>query len=80
MGPSDIAGTAMGAPKTDIKHSWGSGYALRLLDRLVRNITKPGSRPAGNLYDGSLFLSFAEMSLESVLPSLLEKSLQRAGA
>lgn len=31
----DIAGTAMGAPKTDINHSWGSGYGVRLLDRLV---------------------------------------------
>src|SRR3569623_3471077 len=31
----DIAGTAMGAPKTDISQSWGSGYGVRLLDRLV---------------------------------------------
>jgi len=31
----DIAGTAMGAPKSDINHSWGSGYGVRLLDRLV---------------------------------------------
>jgi leucyl aminopeptidase len=31
----DIAGTAMGAPSTDINHSWGSGYGVRLLDRLV---------------------------------------------
>jgi leucyl aminopeptidase len=31
----DVAGTAMGAPKTDINHSWGSGYGVRLLDRLV---------------------------------------------
>ncbi|MGY4236232.1 leucyl aminopeptidase [Bradyrhizobium sp. USDA 4449] len=31
----DIAGTAMGAPKTDINQSWGSGYGVRLLDRLV---------------------------------------------
>jgi leucyl aminopeptidase len=30
----DIAGTAMGAPVTDINHSWGSGYGVRLLDRL----------------------------------------------
>jgi len=25
----------MGAPKTDINQSWGSGYCVRLLDRLV---------------------------------------------
>jgi leucyl aminopeptidase len=31
----DIAGTAMGAPKTDINHSWGTGYGVRLLERLV---------------------------------------------
>jgi len=31
----DIAGTAMGAPKTEINHSWASGYGVRLLERLV---------------------------------------------
>jgi len=31
----DIAGTAMGAPKTEINQSWGSGFGVRLLDRLV---------------------------------------------
>ena len=31
----DIAGTAMAVPATDINHSWGSGYGVRLLDRLV---------------------------------------------
>jgi leucyl aminopeptidase len=31
----DIAGTAMGTPKTDINQSWGSGYGVRLLERLV---------------------------------------------
>ena len=31
----DIAGTAMGAPKNEINQSWGSGYGVRLLDRLV---------------------------------------------
>jgi leucyl aminopeptidase len=31
----DIAGMAMGAPKTEINQSWGSGYGVRLLDRLV---------------------------------------------
>jgi leucyl aminopeptidase len=30
----DIAGTAMGAPATDINQSWGSGYGVRLLDSL----------------------------------------------
>jgi leucyl aminopeptidase len=31
----DIAGTAMGAPKTEISQSWSSGYGVRLLERLV---------------------------------------------
>jgi leucyl aminopeptidase len=31
----DIAGTAMGAPKSEINQSWASGYGVRLLDRLV---------------------------------------------
>jgi leucyl aminopeptidase len=31
----DIAGTAMGAPKTEINQSWGSRFGVRLLDRLV---------------------------------------------
>lgn len=33
----DIAGTAMGAPSNEINHSWGSGFGVRLLDRLVRD-------------------------------------------
>jgi leucyl aminopeptidase len=31
----DIAGTAMGSPQTEINKSWGSGFGVRLLDRLV---------------------------------------------
>jgi len=31
----DVAGTAMDAPKSDINPSWGSGWGVRLLDRLV---------------------------------------------
>ncbi|MGL4241949.1 MAG: leucyl aminopeptidase [Beijerinckiaceae bacterium] len=31
----DIAGTAMGSPQTETNRSWGSGYGVRLLDRLV---------------------------------------------
>jgi leucyl aminopeptidase len=34
----DIAGTAMGSPDTDINRSWSSGYGVRLLDRLIRNV------------------------------------------
>jgi leucyl aminopeptidase len=33
----DIAGTGMGAPLTEINQSWGSGFGVRLLDRLVRD-------------------------------------------
>lgn len=31
----DIAGTAMASPASDISRSWGSGFGVRLLDRLV---------------------------------------------
>jgi leucyl aminopeptidase len=31
----DVAGTAMGAPDTEINRSWGSGFGVRLLDKLV---------------------------------------------
>ena len=31
----DIAGTAMGVPASDLNRSWGSGYGVRLLNKLV---------------------------------------------
>ena len=55
----DIAGTAMGAPKTDINHSWGSGYGVRLLDRLVAEYYEAKSE-AEKPDDGSPVLSSAE--------------------
>lgn len=33
----DLAGTAMGSPANEINQSWGSGFGVRLLDRLVRD-------------------------------------------
>jgi leucyl aminopeptidase len=33
----DIAGTGMGAPQSDINKSWGSGWGVRLLERLVED-------------------------------------------
>lgn len=33
----DIAGTGMGAPNSDLSRSWGPGWGVRLLDRLVRD-------------------------------------------
>ncbi|MGI6244942.1 MAG: leucyl aminopeptidase [Pseudochelatococcus sp.] len=33
----DIAGTGMAAKQTDTNRSWGSGWGVRLLDRLVRD-------------------------------------------
>ena len=32
----DIAGTAFGVPNTDTNRSWGTGFGVALLDRLVR--------------------------------------------
>ncbi len=31
----DVAGTAMNSPASDVNQSWGSGWGVRLLDRLV---------------------------------------------
>ncbi|MEJ8573363.1 leucyl aminopeptidase [Microbaculum marinum] len=31
----DVAGTAMGSPSSEVNKSWGSGFGVRLLDRLV---------------------------------------------
>jgi leucyl aminopeptidase len=33
----DVAGTAMASGDTDINRSWGSGFGVRLLDRLIRD-------------------------------------------
>jgi leucyl aminopeptidase len=33
----DIAGTGMGSPLSDTNQSWGAGWGVRLLDRLVRD-------------------------------------------
>jgi leucyl aminopeptidase len=33
----DVAGTAMGAPESDINRSWGSGFGVRLLNRLIKD-------------------------------------------
>ncbi|QGM44729.1 leucyl aminopeptidase [Methylocystis heyeri] len=33
----DIAGTGMSSPASDLNQSWGSGWGVRLLDRLVRD-------------------------------------------
>ncbi len=33
----DIAGVGMGSPASEINRSWGSGWGVRLLDRLVRD-------------------------------------------
>jgi leucyl aminopeptidase len=31
----DVAGTAMDTPRSEINQSWGGGWGVRLLDRLV---------------------------------------------
>src|SRR5450631_2040154 len=41
----DIAGTAMGAPKSEINHSWGSGFGVRLLERLVAEYYEARKQP-----------------------------------
>ncbi|MEW5962554.1 MAG: leucyl aminopeptidase [Pseudomonadota bacterium] len=38
----DVAGTAMDAPRTEINPSWGSGWGVRLLDRMVADKHEKG--------------------------------------
>ena len=33
----DVAGTAMGSPASEINQSWGSGWGVRLLNRMIAN-------------------------------------------
>ena len=66
----------MGAPKTDINHSWGSGYGVRLLERLVAEYYEAQEIDCEPMTE-VLFYHLQNMSLESVLPPLLEKSLER---
>ena len=40
----DIAGTAMASPASDINKSWGSGFGVRLLDRLVAEFYEGGKK------------------------------------
>ena len=36
----DVAGTAMGSPSSDINPSWGSGWGVRLLNRLIAELLR----------------------------------------
>ncbi|RIA56487.1 leucyl aminopeptidase [Dichotomicrobium thermohalophilum] len=38
----DIAGTAFSAPSTDINRSWGAGFGVRLLERMLMNEAQTG--------------------------------------
>jgi leucyl aminopeptidase len=40
----DVAGTAMDSVKTDTNTSWGSGWGVRLLDRLIADTCEKGER------------------------------------
>jgi leucyl aminopeptidase len=40
----DLAGTAMDAPKSEINTSWGSGWGVHLLDRLIADNYEKGER------------------------------------
>src|SRR5262249_41793492 len=87
----DIAGTAMGSPQSEINRSWGSGFGVRLLDRLVAEYYEklpygpwPGSGQVDAArYGGTItmteivFYQLQRQPLERVLPTLIEKSLER---
>ena len=67
----DIAGTAMGAPKTEINQSWGSGYGVRPAGPVGRGILRSLNSPRNHcdLMTEVLFYHLQNMSLENVLPS-----------
>ena len=71
----DIAGTAMGAPKTEINQSWGSGLWRSPAGAAGRGVLR--SQEIAEAMTEVLFYHLQNMSLESVLPPLLEKSLER---
>ena len=76
----DIAGTAMGAPKTDINHSLGFGLRrspARAAGRRILRSQKIAQQNSRSRMTEVLFYHLQNMSLESVLPPLLEKSLER---
>ena len=60
----DIAGTGMNSPASDINQSWGSGFGVRLLDRLVRDHYEGLARLRRSDFDhhahGNLVLSSAK--------------------
>ena len=71
----DIAGTGFASPSSDINKSWGSGWGVRLLDRLVAEHYEGSARCAR--MTEILFYHLQRQPLEKVLPPLLENSLER---
>ena len=72
----DIAGTAMGSLASETNRSWGSGWGVRLLDRLVADHYEH-LRASRSMARRSLFYHLTKAPLEAVLPGLLERSLER---
>ncbi len=62
----DIAGTGMSSPASDINQSWGSGFGVRLLDRLVSDHYEGYARRS----DGDLVLPSAAPEPRTGAPHL----------
>jgi leucyl aminopeptidase len=70
----DIAGTGMSSPAGDINQSWGSGWGVRLLDRLVRK----GALRASP--DGKRYLYEPRLSMEACVRQESRSFLRRVFA
>ena len=74
----DIAGTGMGSPQTDINKSWGSGFGVRLLGSAGGGVLREVMVGDGAIaMTEILFYHLHRQPLERVLPTLLERSLER---
>ena len=70
----DIAGTALGSPQTDTNKSWSAGWGVQLLDRLVEDYYEVGD---GAPMTEMRFYNLQGQARERVLPTLVERSLER---
>ena len=73
----DIAGTALGSPQTEINKSWSSGWGVRLA-RIIwwKKITRVDAAIRIRMTE-VLFYHLKGQTPEQVLPTLLQKSLDR---
>ena len=75
----DVAGTAMGSPASETNQSWGSGWGVGCSTSSCAPASSGGKqRSRGGWRHGELlFYHLERQPLESALPGLLQRSLER---